>query len=399
MKPDRQTQLLERAAWALLCLFVFSIPWEKSVWVPGIGSIAKAAGIIAFIAGAAAALRRRSIRRPNIAMIFAALLVFWSVLTYVWSLDRSATLSRAATFVQLLAMLWLVWDLCRGPVRQRQIMGAYLFGAVAASSIAFARFFLGQQTYYRRYAATGFTPNDFGLVLALSIPLGLYLALTGRGRMRWCYRAAILISVTAIILTASRAAMISTFIAFAFVPLMWCRAEFSQKIAAAVMLGFLVFGIFHGAPAPSRQRLATLPGELKKGTFHGRTQIWKSGVRALKQHPVLGVGSGAYPEAVVPWLGRSEIAGFQNVAHNTFLSVLVECGPVGFAFFAILLGLLVLYVWMMPPPEQALWAVMLVVWAAGVSTLTWEHYKPTWLLFALIMTEWARSCWHSQDSE
>jgi hypothetical protein len=32
---------------------------------------------------------------------------------------------------------------------------------------------------------------------------------------------------------------------------------------------------------------------------------------------------------------------------------------------------------------------MLVVWAAGVSTLTWEHRKPGWLIFALIMTQWA----------
>jgi hypothetical protein len=31
---------------------------------------------------------------------------------------------------------------------------------------------------------------------------------------------------------------------------------------------------------------------------------------------------------------------------------------------------------------------MLLVWAVGVSTLTWEQYKPSWLLLAMIMTEW-----------
>jgi hypothetical protein len=45
----------------------------------------------------------------------------------------------------------------------------------------------------------------------------------------------------------------------------------------------------------------------------------------------------------------------------------------------------------MPLAERALWSVMLAVWAVGITTLTWEHRKPGWLLFALIMTEWARS--------
>jgi hypothetical protein len=32
-----------------------------------------------------------------------------------------------------------------------------------------------------------------------------------------------------------------------------------------------------------------------------------------------------------------------------------------------------------------------MVWAVGVSTLTWEHRKPTWLIFGLIVAAWSRS--------
>jgi hypothetical protein len=62
-----------------------------------------------------------------------------------------------------------------------------------------------------------------------------------------------------------------------------------------------------------------------------------------------------------------------------------------------MLGVLAVYTWMMPPPARALWAVMLTVWVAGVSTLTWEHRKPGWVFFALIMTEWARSFWPADE--
>jgi hypothetical protein len=52
---------------------------------------------------------------------------------------------------------------------------------------------------------------------------------------------------------------------------------------------------------------------------------------------------------------------------------------------------------MMPSTERALWAVVLAAWTVGVSTLTWEHYKPTWLIMALVMTQWAQSFWFAQE--
>jgi O-antigen ligase len=390
---------MERAAWALLCVFVFSIPWEKSVWVPQVGSIARLFGILAFAGGAAAAIRYRSVRRPILALSLAALLVLWSALTFWWSLDRQATAMRARTLVELLAMLWLIWNACRGPSRQKHLMRAYVLGAAAGSSIAFVRYLHGQQTYYRRYAATGFDPNDFGLILALSIPLALYLGLRERGWAHWCFHAAVLTVAAAVLLTASRTALIATFVALGFALWTWRGAGLAHKISSALLFALLALGMFQFAPAPQRQRLATIPSELGRGTFHDRTRIWKTGLKVLKSHPILGVGAGAYPEAVRPWLGRPNVPGFQYVAHNTFLSVLVETGAMGFGLYALLLGTLVLFIWMMPSTERALWSVMLAVWAVGVSTLTWEHYKPSWLIMALIMTEWARTYWPARSGE
>jgi O-antigen ligase len=389
MSAKRQIDVIERAAWWLLCLFVFSIPWEKSLWLAGIGTVSRLLGGVALTAGIVAAIRRKWVRPPNLALVLAAAFVLWVGATYFWSLAPVATAARAWTFLQLLAMVWLIWDLCLEPGRPVQLMEAYVGGAVLVSAATLIRYAQNHQTYYRRYAAAGFDPNDLALTVALSIPLSLYLALVVPGAKPWIYRAAVLAAIAAILLAASRTALIAAFVAFSFSIFTWRRSDGAQKIASAALLGLLALGTFGLAPSASRERLASLPSELTQGTLHNRTRIWKTGLKVLKRHPVVGVGAGAYPEAVRPWLGRPALAGHEYVAHNTFLSVLVECGLIGFGLFAAMLGVLALFVWMMRPAERGLWPVMLAVWAIGVSTLTWEHRKPGWLIFALIMTQWA----------
>lgn len=399
MNTSLPNRPLERLAWGLLWLFVFSIPWQKSVGVPGLGTLSHLFGILAFAAAAAAAWRHRSLRPPNLAIALAAAWVLWSAATYFWSLDPPATARRALTLFELWVMLWLVWDLCRGPRRQTHLLQAYVLGAVAASALGVLRYWQGRQTYYRRYTAPGFDPNDFGLILALAIPMALYLSLRGGRWTRWSSRAAILAVIPGLLLTASRTALVAALVGFAFALWTWRAADRWQRAASLLLLALLLAGVFQFAPEHSRDRLATLPTELTQGTLHNRTRIWKTGLKALKSHPLAGVGSGAYPEAVRPWLGVPVRAGHQYVAHNTFLSVLVETGLAGFGLYALLFATLMVFVFVMPSAERALWAVLLAGWAVGVSTLTWEHYKPSWLIMALITTEWARSFWNEGEGE
>jgi len=390
---------MERLAWILLAVFVFTIPWEKSVWIPGIGTMTRLVGLCALASGIAAAVARRSIRLPNLVLIAAGLFVGWEALTYFWSIDPSASAARAFTFVQLLAMLGLVWDLCRTELAHRQLLHAYVAGAVVAAAYTMVRYALNQPTYWRRYAAAGFDPNDLGLTLSLAIPLALYLALSSSGLTAWFYRVAVVFIEAAILLTASRTALIVATVAFAFVFLTWRESSRLQRICGVVLLILLGAGALVFAPRAARDRLATLPGEMSAGTLHNRTRIWKTGLKALKQHPLLGVGAGAYPEAVKPWLGVPALPGHEYVAHNSFLSVLVESGLIGFGSFACLLSACALFIWSLRGPGRALWATTAGVWAIGASKLTWEHRKPTWLIIGLITTAWARAFWPESANE
>jgi O-antigen ligase len=74
-----------------------------------------------------------------------------------------------------------------------------------------------------------------------------------------------------------------------------------------------------------------------------------------------------------------------KVAHNSYLSVLVELGLVGFGLFALTLVIAASQAWIQPKWESRFWFALLMVWGIGAATLTWEHRKSTWLFLSLLV--------------
>jgi O-antigen ligase len=157
-------------------------------------------------------------------------------------------------------------------------------------------------------------------------------------------------------------------------------------------VSLLVCGALFFVPSTSWERLSTTPNEFAQGTLTGRTVIWKAGWELFRSHPFVGIGANAFRVLVSRVLAEPIRAGNDILppappAHNTFLSVLVEQGVIGFTFFCALLGVLALSVRALPPFPQKLWIVCLGVWVVGVSSLTWEMRKPTWFFFGLLMAQ------------
>jgi O-antigen ligase len=140
---------------------------------------------------------------------------------------------------------------------------------------------------------------------------------------------------------------------------------------------------------------------VEHGTLTGRTVIWKAGWQIFREHPFLGIGSNAFRLIVSRVLEEpirlDDPDSPAPPAHNTFLSVLVEQGVIGFAIFCTMLAVLGFSLMAMPPFPQKLWVVVLAVWAVGVSSLTWEMRKPTWFFFGLLIAQ-CGSMLHQQEA-
>lgn len=374
-----------RVAFAFLWLFVLSFPAEKAIMIPGIGSVAKLFGAAALGTGFLAVLIDRRIRTLSRTHALLALLAVWTAMTIRWSIWPEESAEKFTTLVQLLGMVWLVWEYCPSEERVRWLMRAYVFGTFYASFDTISRWLLARQTYYQRYAASGFDPNDLALTLAISLPLSYCLAVRSRGAFAAVYWVQMALAFLTVLLSASRTGFLTALIAATVAPLTFRYVSSRQRAAVCAGIAVAALAAAMFVPATSWKRLSTIGTEVSAGKLNARELIWSAGFRALRERPVEGVGTGAFPRSVEPVMGWPK--GWLVVAHNTFLSVLVETGVVGFGLFFAFLAVIVVSVARMPGIDRVMWGVVLTVWAVGASTLTWEVRKPTWMIFALVLAQ------------
>jgi O-antigen ligase len=390
LPSERLATALERLAYASLCAFVFAMPWEQSPQLGGF-LVGRWFGLAAFgIAILHLAVSGR-VRKLSVLHYWMMALVGWSALSILWTIDWDGTVVRIGTYLQLLIAVWLIWELASVEIRILGLLQAYVLGIFVSSSTTIYNFLMGitaSQLYAERglekwdsdrFSISGVNENDLGLMLALSLPMAIYLAARrNRTLESLFYWIQITACITAIFLTGSRGALLAVAVSLLMFPLALPRLPRWQKVAALAACGGIIAGATFLVPGETWQRILKMGSEISQGTLTHRTLIWGAGMEAFRDHAFLGVGSGAYGLSVLRALD------VPYVAHNTFLSVLVELGVIGaLLLFALLAGLFYCAI-RMRYLERCLWVTLLMTWAVGVSALTWEYRKPTWLLFGLL---------------
>jgi len=368
-----------------LSLFlIFVIPIEGMVRFPGIGSMSKAAGLVVAVIWVLTVLIDRRFRKPGILQILLILFVAWNALSLVWSADPNRTASHVFTWIQLLGMSLMLWDIYTTRPAILNGLQAFVLGAYVAIASAVSNYFAGNSFYtnFERFASGTSNPDGFGFIVALGVPIAWYLAAlknTGRRGMLWrlVNYAYIPAAFFGLALSGTRTALIATIVGMLFGLIMLTRVRLWIRVAVFLVLaGSVIWLLTYTQPLKSFQRLGTTATELTEGDLNNRTNNWREGLKSFEENPLLGVGGNMY-RTVNSW---------GKVAHNTYLSVLVELGAVGFLLFIGMIAVAFIAAWgQVRLRDRIFWLTLLAVWGIGATTLTWEHRKTTWLFLSMIV--------------
>jgi O-antigen ligase len=113
------------------------------------------------------------------------------------------------------------------------------------------------------------------------------------------------------------------------------------SLLGAVLVGALATYFFPGVSTRIQARLLNPPVQRLinvQADPSGRAEIWQAGILACENHCALGVGIDNFADIyneVYPFSGAKRNVGFNRVAHNLYLALVVETGLVGLTLFGV----------------------------------------------------------------
>jgi O-antigen ligase len=370
----------------LLWAYVFTVPWDNFA-LPLLGSISRAFGLAVVGAAVLTSAVRGRIRTPDAILCFAIAFAAWNALSMLWTLSYPNTLRVTITTTQLVASVFVLREFVRTREHVEQLLVALCLGLMVPLAALLNNFRLGQtiNIWQTRYSGLGINADGVGLLLVLGFPIGWYLLmLHRRGAVRIAALAYVLVAPVGLLLTATRGAFVAGFAALAIIPLTLNRRLVRAYVVTAILLVGSAVAALAFVPQYNFDRLLSTSTEITEGgTLTGRTIIWKAGLQAFPERPILGAGAGAYGEAVQAYLANTKGVS----AHNLAIGLLVEQGVVGLALFAGVLGACAWTALHQPAPHRTLWSLLVLTWAIGGLSGNPELMKFTWTLFGLVSAQ------------
>jgi O-antigen ligase len=387
---------VRKVTFFLICVFVFSLPFEVAVSFESLGTISRLIGLGAALLGVLTVIYEGRFRKPGVVLWLSFAFVMLTAISFLWTTDYEATLDRVPTYVQLLGLVWMLWEFARRPIDQKHLLLAYCLGAFVAIAQVIYNFTSGVHFVDAfhfggggpRYAVSGFDPNDCGVTLALGIPMAWHLFVNSKGAARLMI-VYVPLACIAILLTASRGALLAASCALLIVPLAVPRGKgIGRALAVSVVCVMAAAAAVTIVPESTWSRLATTGQEITQGTMDGRKGIWIGALRTFQERPLLGFGAGAFRTAVANTpLPVGQRYPHNTNPHNAFLAVLIEQGLIGFVIFGLLVAICVARLWVMSSGDRNTAAVLMLTWFIGAMSLGWQYRKPTWLLFGLLAAQ------------
>lgn len=367
--------------------FILLVPFDNLLGFSSFGTITK---LVAIFSGAALVLylaRTRKIVVPDRSVLWWGGFALWVVASLLWAIDPVYGAARVATLLQLMVLYGAVVLM---PIDRRALgwlVVAIILSGVLAGGYGAYLFHSGIDVSKngRLFMANDDTlidPNQFAAALLLPLTLTLMAVVSVRRiAVRVALLAALLVLGGGIAVAGSRGAFLAILAAFIYL-----LVRSRKRLAiGAVAIGGLGIALAMYSNVLTRFSNATSTGGA------GRTDIWKVGIAAFKEHPIFGYGFGNFPYAfdqAFLLVSQNYYTRWHRAAHDILISTSVELGIVGVA--------LLLIVWWKQfrslrfiPETDSLFSLRLATEAGMIAvffaslfldTLTTKYF---WLLFML----------------
>lgn len=367
-----------------LALYVYAatIPME-TVQIEGFATISRTAGA-AFFGGyvlGVRGIRLEAVRASAWAFVGLA------TLSILWSVGTGPTITSVLTLLQLFAVTVMVADaVSREPAIARRVLWSYAAAASVTAVLAIAAYATNRTALISNRAGA-FAEQDVAQFAALLLPALIFLvAQVATGDRRILAAAGASLCGFGILLSGTRSAWLAIIVGMGLALLPRLRP--GQIVGLVV----LVAGIGIAAvqvPGVSESITGRVETAAETGGA-GRLDIWAVGLVIFMEHPILGVGQGAFPVAFTDDVIRSAAIPGLNVrvlyagagSHSLLLSTAAELG---------LIGLLVL-VWLVrdvlrSSPQALASVIQAIMLAILVQALFLDVMgrKQVWLVIGLSM--------------
>lgn len=173
--------------------------------------------------------------------------------------------------------------------------------------------------------------NDFALAMNVALPLGFFLGQIDRGWRKWLLWGACILLVLGNVVSSSRGGVIG----LAAVALV-CWYYMQHKLRMLFVIGAVAILAWNYAAPEFRQEVSELSVDsTERDTGKDRIELWKTGLRAFVDNPVIGVGQGNIPIVINRYqhdrYGNSywDRDMWGRALHSVYLTLLSELGLVG----------------------------------------------------------------------
>jgi probable O-glycosylation ligase (exosortase A-associated) len=260
-----------------------------------------------------------------------AMFVFglWVSVTFVTAQNREVAYFWYVEYLKIFLMFFV------SALFLRTIREVWILMIIAAGALGYIAYevnflylsvgYLG--IYHNGYG--GLDNNGAGLMLAMAVPLCLFIYMGTRRWWRWIFASLIPVLLHAVLMTYSRGAMVALLAAS---PAVFMRGKNRLQLLLAAFAIAAVVPVLAGKEI--RHRFFSVEAYQEDGSAQSRFDSWNAAFRIAKDYPIFGVG-----------VRNSNLYSFQYGAdeegraiHSQFLQILADNGFPGLFLYLVMLG-------------------------------------------------------------